>query len=214
MAKAFIPVGRKFGRWTVIAERLGKRCWCVCDCGKRKNVLISSLLRAASTSCGCFALQQRLEVVRTHGKCKSIEYRKWASMKKRCYVRSNISFPFYGERGVVVCERWRWSFENFFSDMGKCPDGYSLDRIDSNGNYEPGNCRWSSRREQDRNRTNSHYLELDGVKLCISDWATKIGIHRSVLIRRLSRGWSVEETLKTPAIMTGRKVCTKLSITS
>ena len=92
--------------------------------------------------------------MKTHGMSNTPIYRVWDRMKARCQNPASTKFCVYGLRGIKVCERWQ-CFENFYADMGECPIGLSLDRINTNGNYEPGNCRWASQREQQRNRTNN-----------------------------------------------------------
>ncbi len=112
----------------------------LCHCGKEFESLINNVKRGNTKSCGCSR--------KTHGKAKTKEYQCWQNMKKRCYNSKDINYENYGARGIVVCDRWLNSFEDFYSDMKDCPEGYSLDRIDVDGNYEPDNCRWSTRSEQ------------------------------------------------------------------
>jgi hypothetical protein len=97
-----------------------------------------------------------------------------------------------------MCERWRNSFEAFLADMGPRPEGHSIDRIDPNGNYEPGNCRWAERLTQERNRTSNHRLTFNGETLALSEWSERTGINYRTLQDRLVNGWSVEKALTTP----------------
>lgn len=125
-------------------------------------------------------------------------HRIWSGMLARCNTPSASGYANYGGRGITVCERWR-SFENFFADMGEgWHDGATLDRIDNDGNYEPSNCRWASRKEQNRNQRDLLFLEFNGRRQCVSAWADELGIPSDAIRARLKRGWSTEKTLSTP----------------
>jgi hypothetical protein len=160
-------IGQRFGRLTAIQSNgtgeLKHTTWkCQCDCGKIVPSVPTGNLSSGNTrSCGCLhrEIHRALAKVKftKHGGCpkgnESPEWTSWRSMKRRCEDPKNNAFIYYGGRGIKVCDRWAHSFENFLADMGKKPvPGYSLGRIDVNGNYEPGNCKWESPREQVRNR--------------------------------------------------------------
>ena len=134
----------------------------------------------------------------THGMSKTRVYEIWASMRKRCHSPGGKTFQRYGTRGIVVCERWRASFEAFYADMGEPPDGMSLERIDNNGPYAPENCRWATAKEQQRNRRNTIRLTLDGVTKPLAEWAEVIGISPITLSTRWKRGWTDQQILTTP----------------
>lgn len=122
------------------------------------------------------------------------EYRIWKAMKARCYSPC-FSDSFYQKNNIQVCEKWKNSFENFFNDMGKAPEGYSIDRIDNMGNYSPNNCRWADNHTQVRNRSLTRYYTYDGETMCLKDWAKKIGVKYTCLYNRILRGYSFEEAI-------------------
>lgn len=129
-----------------------------------------------------------------HGLWKTKEFILWQRMHQRCYDKNKSGYHRYGGRGIIVCERWH-EFLSFYKDMGKIPEGLSIDRIDPNGNYEPNNCRWASPKEQANNRANNRLITFLGETKNISQWAKEIGISKTVLSYRLSRGWAIERAL-------------------
>lgn len=131
---------------------------------------------------------------------RSKEWRAWNAMIRRCTYPSMDDWPKYGGAGVTVCEKWRNSFTAFLEDVGFAPSTkHSIDRIDNNGNYEPGNVRWATPSEQIKNSKRARWIEHQGVAKTIGDWATHLGINRQTLQMRLDHyGWSVEKTLSTP----------------
>lgn len=138
-----------------------------------------------------------------HGMSKTRTFKTWLCMKQRCLNPNAPDFQRFGGRGVKICARWVHSFENFLSDMGERPLGKTLDRKDVNGNYAPGNCKWSTASEQHRNRRNTRYVIFKGKKHSLYTLAEKFGVKPSVLVSRLGSGWSVQKALTTP-LMEGR----------
>lgn len=188
--------GKKFGKLTAIRQtgKVGSyRLWlCKCDCGNTTEVKSSNLNSGRTRSCGCLC-----DGNPTHGMRRSKEYSVWVGIKQRCLNPKIKSYKDYGANGVTICDEWKDSFEAFISHVGKCPsESHTIDRIDSSGNYEPGNCRWATRTEQNRNRKNTVYLDVDGEKVALPVLAEKHGLTAKTLWARLfSFGWSLDKAL-------------------
>jgi hypothetical protein len=198
--------GKRFGRLMVI-RYVGNKAWeCRCDCGKITTGCASDMKRGFKKSCGCFQREGAKIRRTTHGLSYTSEYWVWASMMARCFNPNEVGFKNYGHRGITVCPRWRTA-ANFLADMGKRPSPkHSIDRINNDGNYEPGNCRWATRIQQNRNMRRVRFLMFNGESKCISEWATIYGLNESVLRRRLDRGWSIEEAISLPPCKPGSKL--------
>lgn len=195
MSKATDLTGRRFGKWVVL-HHFGRIksdvMWvCQCDCGTIRNVATCGLLRGSSTSCRC-ATQNRL----THGHAKkigvSLTYSTYRSMLTRCTNSSNRKFTQYGGIGITICDRWLESFENFLADMGERPSkDHTIDRYpNQKGNYEPGNCRWATWTEQNRNRSSNRVITIGDESLCVIEWAERFSINKNTIAWRISRGWN------------------------
>lgn len=124
-------------------------------------------------------------------------YRIWHNIKQRCLNPNRAFFDKYGGRGITICERWM-SFENFVADMGPRPPGCNIDRINNDGNYEPGNCRWATMKEQNRNKRTTRFITHRGKTLCLTDWERELGLSRGALRTRLLNGWDIERALTEP----------------
>ena len=123
------------------------------------------------------------------------EYYAWQAMVQRCYNPNHPSYKYYGTRGITICKRWRDNFTAFYEDMGRRPDGLTLERKDNDRNYEPSNCKWGTWKEQHRNTRRNHVIEFNGKKMCVTDWAGEVGLGRSTLMGRLDHGWNIERAL-------------------
>lgn len=131
-----------------------------------------------------------------HGMYGSGVHKSWSEMMERCYTKSNSNYPHYGGRGITVSDSWK-VFENFFVDMGERPVGMSLGRIDNDRGYSKENCRWETKLQQNGNKRNILYLEFNGQRKPISDWAREVGLPKGCLEQRIALGWSVERSLLT-----------------
>ena len=158
MGKRIDITNNRFGRLVAIGKAASsggknpRSKWqCICDCGKTLNVDTSNLTRGRAKSCGCLHKEVVGGLKITHGMSNTEAYKSWRAMWARCTIKTNASYKSYGAKGVTVCERWK-SFENFYEDMGERLSGMSIDRIDNSIGYQPNNCKWSTRREQDSNK--------------------------------------------------------------
>ena len=201
--------GMRFGRWLVLGEGEYKYVgnqkrlhWkCQCDCGTIREVVSGRLRRGASKSCGCLTLEILKSGIfsKKHGMWNTRIWNIWKGITYRCKYPSMDCYKNYGGRGIRVCKRWE-KFENFYEDMkADYRDNLTIDRKDNDGNYEPGNCRWIPRNQQQRNQRNNHNITFNGKTQCITAWAEEIGMKASTLISRITElGWSIEKALTTP----------------
>lgn len=220
MAVAKELTGEIFGRLKVISftqskkgdtERSkAKRFWlCLCECGKYKEVAGTSLQQGNTRSCGCLSVEVKQVVNLIHGNSRvgkmTAEYRAWLKMISRCYNKNHNSYENYGGRGIKVCDRWLNSFANFLLDMGQKPSAsHSLDRFPNNdGDYEPGNCRWATKKEQENNKRRTIILKYKGVEKSISYWCDELGLRYGLVQNRLQMGYSVEDALEKPILKKG-----------
>lgn len=200
-----------FGRLTVIREgerQQGGRTrgWlCRCSCGKTITVRQRSLRSGKTKSCGCLQREAAAKQAKKmgagnvrHGQTDTPEWLAWKNMWDRCTNPNQPSFKHYGARGVRVCAPWK-EFQQFRDDMGPRPAGCSLDRIDSKGNYEPGNCRWADQKTQQRNRRWHRLVTFKGETRCVGEWSEIRGIPLPRLHARLFyHGWTTERAMTEP----------------
>ena len=191
---------KRFGRWEVLREgtprfyKNGQKqryFVCKCECGTVKEVRLNSLKQGTSRSCGCL----NKEVNSKHGESSSRLYGIHRGMKNRCTLESMVRFHRYGGRGITYAPEWEeyetfrnWSLENGYNDH------LTLDRIDNDGNYEPGNCRWITNDEQQRNRSNNVRISWNGKEKSLNEWAEELDIKYGTLYKRIyEHGWSIED---------------------
>lgn len=157
---------------------------CLCSCGSIVFVRGESLRNKTTLSCGCYRLEEAKQRPSYHGGVGTPEYETWRGMQSRCTYIKDTHYKLYGGRGITVCSRWN-SFRFFLKDMGKRPEGCSLERKDNNLGYYKENCKWATSKEQSRNTTRSIKIEFNGISLNQCDWAEKIGITPEALANRL-----------------------------
>jgi hypothetical protein len=198
-----LHIGQRFGRWTITGTAVsknGNRHWPVaCDCGANGLVAATYLVKGESTSCGCaqreYSRRHASTLNLTHGKSNTPTFKSWKSMLDRCTRPTDRYYWIYGGAGITVCTRWL-SFQNFLEDMGERPPGKTLDRWpDNNGNYEPGNCRWATPKEQSRNKRTNIQVTANGQTKCVAEWCDELGIPRGRVYERIGGGWSPLQAL-------------------
>lgn len=169
-----------------------------CECGKISQSRYDGIKK--QKSCGCLVKNLK------HNMYKTAAYQSWSCMLERCRSENSPNYKRYGGRGITISEEWK-QFKNFYSDMGDRPEGYTLDRIDVNGDYCKENCKWSTPLEQGRNRTTNKMITINGITKCVSEWAAsdEVLVKYKTITERLRRGWSPEDALyKIPTINTSK----------
>ena len=194
-------------------SRFSKVLWrCVCTCGRSTVVIAAHLRNGHTRSCGCLARDLLQQSRLTHGKSSSREYRIWYNLLNRCRNPKNAHYRYYGGRGILC--RFR-DFKHFYSELGDCPSGKTLDRIDVNGHYESGNVRWATPKEQMRNTRKNRWITFDNRTQTLAAWAEETGLSSVCIRDRLDRGWSIPQSLITPRVnhrsSRSRASCTRRS---
>lgn len=211
MGGKHLQAGERFGELTTVmrvdmpakVSGVVHAGWlCRCSCGASVMVFTGNLRTGHTTKCQTCADATRREKLTRHGHTVggkvSKVYSVWAGMVARCTRPSSHKYPDYGGRGITVCDQWT-KFDNFLADMGDVPfSGAQIDRIDNDKGYEPGNCKWSTRKEQGRNKRNNVLLTLNGVTRTLPEWAEITGIGYDALKQRVRSGWTDERALTTP----------------
>lgn len=198
---------QRFGRLFVLGpidrDTKGKIVWlCLCDCGNYSFPVTGSLLKGRSKSCGCLHKDLLASIFTSHGLYRHPLYFTWKDILKRCCNSHSTHYKHYGGRGITVFSMWHNSLEKFIAYVSALPnyglEGYSLDRIDNNGNYTPGNLRWATNKQQARNRTSNYLITYQGQTKCVIEWAEEFLIHQDTIRYRLNKGWSIHKALTTP----------------
>lgn len=193
-----------YGRWTVLyrTNAVQPAMWmCQCECGVERAVWDADLKRGESKSCGCLRDEFRSDNLTTHGCTGTKEYQTWLHVIQRCENENNDQYKIYGGRGITICEEWRKDFSVFLAHIGPAPTrSHSIDRIDNDGNYEPGNVRWATKKEQANNTSTVRVYSYKGENLTITQAISKsnVIIHISTVNARLRKGWSLESAINTP----------------
>lgn len=187
--------GQRFGQLIAVSY-VGRSRWiCRCDCGDRTTASATDLKRGQHRSCG------HLHPTKTHGATNKSHpahrtFQKWLGMRARCENPNHKSYHCYGGRGIRICERWG-DFENFLADMGICPEGLTLERVNNDGDYAPENCKWATWGEQHNNKRQNHKITFEGQTKTVSQWAKHLGFERHAISRRLKR-MSIDQALRLP----------------
>lgn len=206
--------GQPFGRLIVIRRventKDGQARWlCKCSCPEHNQVIAttSSLRRKNTQSCGCLRDERRIESHTKHGFSRKGKkqkiYRIWYAMKGRCHCKTDHAYHNYGGRGITVCKEWRDSFTAFYEDVSKLPhfgeEGYTLDRINNDGNYEPGNVRWTDNKTQGYNRRTNFLVTYNDRTLPLKQLTDELGLNYKKIWKRINVfGWTIEKALETP----------------
>lgn len=187
--------GKRFGRLTVVSfshkSECGKNYWvCHCDCGKEIITNSSNLITNQSKSCGCLRKKTSSLLHKKHGQSETRLYNVWRAIRSRCLLPNTKSYNRYGGRGIKICKEWYKNFEPFFiwSLKNGYKKGLTIDRIDNNGDYCPENCRWTTVKEQSKNRRNSVFYILNGVKTNLSDLLASTNFPESTYHKRIKSG--------------------------
>lgn len=194
-------VKKKYGRLTVIKEieKRGEHRYflCQCSCGTERNISRHGLIFGGTKSCGCLQRDVASSVGKTHGHIGKRQdyytFQSWVSMLNRCNNPSMVQYKDYGGRGIKYVKRWN-NFKNFLRDMGKRPEGKTLNRIDNDKGYSKQNCNWATRKEQNTNKRSNIMFRGE----CAADASTRLGGEKNMVRKRIKRGWEMERAFTLP----------------
>lgn len=196
--------GQVFGKLTVLNfayTKNNRSYWnCLCTCGNKCVVCGKYLINGDTKSCGCYKKERQVEANTKHNLKNKRVYNIWLGIKARCYNKNSDNFKYYGGRGIKICDEWlnnpvafyNWSMENGYSEK------LEIDRIDNDKNYSPNNCRWTTRKNQNRNSSHNNFITYNGKTKCLTEWAEELGIKRTTLSGRINiYHWTIERAFET-----------------
>lgn len=205
MSKVKDLTGMKFGRLTAIKiigqnEHKSNLWLCECDCGNQCITYTTQLLIGKTKSCGCLQKENFLKSVCKHNLSNSRIYKIWTSIKQRCNGTTLRNKKYYKDKNILVCDEWKNNFIEFYnwSIANGYKEGLTIDRINSNGNYEPNNCRWVDRTVQNNNTSRNKIIEFNNEKHTMAEWSRILNIDYYALQHRIKRGWSTERAFTEP----------------
>jgi hypothetical protein len=175
------------------------KVWGKCKCGTVKTYWVSNLRKGHTKSCGCLKSELLGHPVVYHKKTYKKEFSRtyniWAKMKARCYRETDERYPLYGARGITICPQWRYDFDQFVADMGTSPEKMSIERIDNDGNYEPGNCKWVNHEAQCNNRRSTVRVELNGESMGVTKACRLLGVSKHPFTSRYKKVYSLNKDM-------------------
>jgi hypothetical protein len=188
----------RYGRLLLLEEegRTRAKHRCLCECGAEVSVELNRLRSGNTSSCGCLRRDLVSKKFTKHGRKFTPEYSVWIRIRHACSNPKHPDYKYYGARGIGVCKEWNHSFIKFHEYMGDRPtENHTIDRIDNDRGYEPGNCKWATRKEQSRNRRNTKFLTLDGISKPMAEWCEIYGKPYDLVNKRIWRGWNAKDAL-------------------
>lgn len=203
-----IVSGDRFGRLTAISHvstsRSGSKWLFSCDCGAEKEIRVSNVKNGHTSSCGCLHRERSKDANTSHNMSRTKIYKVWASMVSRCSNPDDHAFEHYGARGINVCDQWKASFARFLEDMGQRPtDGHSIERVNNDLGYGPGNCVWIKQERQAQNTRKVRRFSFRGSVMTLRQISEHYGMPLASLNRRLEAGWTIERAVMQPLRPTG-----------
>lgn len=198
-------INKRFGKLLVVEKsniKSQKVYWkCLCDCGKTTHVTTSNLTCNRIKSCGCLKINKLIERSSIHSKRNTKLYEVWKTIKQRCLNKNNYSYHNYGGRGIKICDEWKNDFMSFYnwSMENGYKEGLTIDRINNNGNYEPSNCRWTTRLVQCNNTRSNRYITINNETKTLADWCRIYDISYNLVKQRETRyNWDIIKAITTP----------------